>query len=278
MLVLLHVYTALIPCLAAHIYYTTFWHYILQHLNRFFMAYKQSCSGVLCCSRLIIMGVSASSLYRECTGSWGWRRGEWSAGREHFSKYGRWRAGILRKKPNRTNTVMQNEVTLTDLLQALEYVHKIKMVYKREEVSWAWLLVVLSRDCFGERHCTGQKADLCRNDNKYSSQFWVMPVYWRRWRNQGFSNFTYVIIDVYFSTFESVIVSRTLVGQVTFLKGLIAATFESSEPLHLLRCVSSIPSYIRESTDSLILYMCIRWKYMYARTLKKWLLTFSLKC
>ena len=39
-----------------------------------------------------------------------------------------------------------------------------------------------------------------------------------------------------------------------FLKGLIAAVFESSEPLHLLRLRMgmSAPSLHRESTDSLI--------------------------
>ena len=45
---------------------------------------------------------------------------------------------------------------------------------------------------FGERHCAGKKeADLCRNEVKYLR---------RKWRNQGFSNFTYVIVAVYFTT------------------------------------------------------------------------------
>ena len=44
--------------------------------------------------------------------------------------------------------------------------------------------------------------------------------------------------------FESVIVSRILVGHVMFLKGLIAAAFESSELLHLLRLGVSAHPYI----------------------------------
>ena len=36
------------------------------------------------------------------------------------------------------------------------------------------------------------------------------------------------------------------------LKGLIAAAFKSSEPLHLLRLGVSVPSLHRESADSLI--------------------------
>ena len=38
---------------------------------------------------------------------------------------------------------------------------------------------------------------------------------------------------------------ETLVGHVMYLKGLIAARFEGSEPLHLLRlngCVGTIPT------------------------------------
>ena len=47
---------------------------------------------------------------------------------------------------------------------------------------------------------------------------------------------------------------ETLVGHVIFLKGLIAAAFESSEPLYLLglKIDVSAPSLHRESTDSLI--------------------------
>ena len=47
---------------------------------------------------------------------------------------------------------------------------------------------------------------------------------------------------------------ETLVGHVMFLKGLIAAVLESSEPLHLLRlngCVSAIPIYTSVKTFSL---------------------------
>ena len=32
-----------------------------------------------------------------------------------------------------------------------------KMAYNREEVQWAWLLVVLSKDFFGQGHCASQK-------------------------------------------------------------------------------------------------------------------------
>ena len=45
-----------------------------------------------------------------------------------------------------------------------------------------------------------------------------------------------------------------LEGHVMCLKGLIAAVFEMSEPLHLLCLMGmSAPSLHRESTDSLIL-------------------------
>ena len=55
------------------------------------------------------------------------------------------------------------DVTVTDLLTSM---HKIKMVYNREEVQWAWLSVLLSKD-LSVRHCTGQKeAD---NEDEYLS-------------------------------------------------------------------------------------------------------------
>ena len=57
---------------------------------------------------------------------------------------------------------------------------------------------------------------------------------------------------VYFTTFESLIVYRTLVGHIMCLKWLVAATFESSGPLHLLKLGMSMPSLHRESTDSLV--------------------------
>ena len=50
----------------------------------------------------------------------------------------------------------------------------------------------------------------------------------------GFCNFTYVTVAVYFTTFESLIVYRNTRRPCMCLKGLIAATFESSEPLQLL--------------------------------------------
>ena len=78
----------------------------------FFVVYKQlyAISSIIApfrssaLFRLIIMGVLAPSRHTECTG---WRRGEGSAGKEgwrHFSKYGRWRAGLLRK-PNKTESI-----------------------------------------------------------------------------------------------------------------------------------------------------------------------------
>ena len=50
---------------------------------------------------------------------------------------------------------------------------------------------------------------------------------------------------MYFTTFEVLSYIETLVGHVMFLKGLIAAVFESSEPLYLLRLngrVGAIPT------------------------------------
>ena len=98
------------------------------------------------------------------------------------------------------STVTQNVVTLA----AHVSLHKIN----REKVPWAWLLVVFSKDVLVKGTAPAKKK----------------PIW-------GFSNFTYVIVDVYFTTFKSVIVS--LVGHVIFLKGLIATTFKSSDPLHL---------------------------------------------
>ena len=62
----------------------------------------------------------------------------------------------------------------------------------------------------------------------------------KKMEKSGFSIFTYVIVTVYFT--ECI---ETLVGHFMCLKGLIAATFESSEPLHLLRLngrVGAIPT------------------------------------
>ena len=58
----------------------------------------------------------------------------------------------------------------------------------------------------------------------------------------------YVIVTMYFTTFEVLSCIETLVGHVMCLKGLIAATFESSEPLHLLR----LNGRVGKSTKSLI--------------------------
>ena len=73
----------------------------------------------------------------------------------------------------------------------------------------------------------------------------------RRRRNQGFSNFTYITVTVYLSPLR--VLSCIEAGHVMCLKGLTAAVFESSEPLHLLRLMGVLaPSLHRESTDSLI--------------------------
>ena len=65
-----------------------------------------------------------------------------------------------------------------------------------------------------------------------------MPVYWRRWwTNRGFSKITHVIAAMYFTTFESLIVYRNTRRPCYVSKRLIAASFESSEPLHLLRLI-----------------------------------------
>ena len=61
----------------------------------------------------------------------------------------------------------------------------------------------------------------------------------------GFCNFTYVIVVVYFITFESLIMYRDTRKIYYVSKGLIAAAFKSSEPLPLLRlnrCVGAIPT------------------------------------
>ena len=54
----------------------------------------------------------------------------------------------------------------------------------------------------------------------------------------------YAIVAVYFTTLRVLLRTETLVGHVMCLKGLIAAAFESSEPLRLLRlngCIGAIP-------------------------------------
>ena len=72
-------------------------------------------------------------------------------------------------------------------------------------------------------------------------------------------NFLYVIVEVYFTYFESFIMCINTVGYVVCLKRLITALFERSEPFHLLRLMGvSVPSLHIESTDSMI--------YMYAAT------------
>ena len=54
----------------------------------------------------------------------------------------------------------------------------------------------------------------------------------------GFSKITHIIVAMYFTTFEGLIVYRNTLGHVMFLKGLIAAALESSEPLHFLRLIN----------------------------------------
>ena len=53
----------------------------------------------------------------------------------------------------------------------------------------------------------------------------------KKMEKSGFCNFTYIIVAVYFTTFECI---ETLVGHVMCLKELIAAAFESCELLRLL--------------------------------------------
>ena len=60
----------------------------------------------------------------------------------------------------------------------------------------------------------------------------------------GFCNFTYVIVAVYFATFESRIV-YTCINTCRPCYMSVAATFEGSEQLHLLKLnghVSTIPT------------------------------------
>ena len=66
-----------------------------------------------------------------------------------------------------------------------------------------------------------------------------------------------VIVPVYFTTFESLIVYRNTLRPCYVL---IGAALESSEPLHLLRLMGvSAPSLHRESTDSLIYWAMLLW-------------------
>ena len=61
--------------------------------------------------------------------------------------------------------------------------------------------------------------------------------------NWGFGNFTYVQCNLL--PLRVLLCLETLVGHVMYLKGLRAAVFESSDPLHLLRLngrVSAIPT------------------------------------
>ena len=61
------------------------------------------------------------------------------------------------------------------------------MVYNREEVPWARLLVVLSKDFFGQRHCADQKeADLCRNEDKYLGLSYACLLKKKKMEKSGF--------------------------------------------------------------------------------------------
>ena len=75
----------------------------------------------------------------------------------------------------------------------------------------------------------------------------------------GFWQFTYVIVTVYFIAFESVIVSRNTCRPCYVSKRFIAAAFESSELLHLLRLnvrVSTIPTRrVYRLSDILMLHI-----------------------
>ena len=61
----------------------------------------------------------------------------------------------------------------------------------------------------------------------------------RKMEKSGFCNYTYVIVAVYLRVLSCI---ETLVGHVMYLKEPIAAAFESSEPLRLLRHVGAIPT------------------------------------
>ena len=67
----------------------------------------------------------------------------------------------------------------------------------------------------------------------------------KKMEKSGFCNFAYVIVVVYFTTIESLIVYKNTRRPCYLSKRLIAAAFESSEPLLLLRLngrVGAIPT------------------------------------
>ena len=109
-------------------------------------------------------------------------------------------------------------------MQALKYVHKIKMAYNREEVQWLWLLVVLflvkgTVPAKKKPICAEVKIRLCLSTEEKDGEIGVLAI-----------SHT---VAVYFTTFESVIVSRNT-------KGLIDAAFESSDLLRLNGRVGAI--------------------------------------
>ena len=68
----------------------------------------------------------------------------------------------------------------------------------------------------------------------------------------GFSNFTYVIVTMYFTTFKSVIVSRN-----TRRPCYVSATFESSDPLPLLRLNGRVSEYLASSKEFYLLVLLL---------------------
>ena len=64
-------------------------------------------------------------------------------------------------------------------------------------------------------------------------------------KKSGFSKITHIIVAMYFTTFEGLIVYRNTRRPCYVSKRLIAAALESSEPLHFLRLngrVGAIPT------------------------------------
>ena len=54
----------------------------------------------------------------------------------------------------------------------------------------------------------------------------------KKWRNWSFSSFMYVVVVVYFTTFESVILYRNTHRPCYVSKAVIGAVFKSYELLH----------------------------------------------
>ena len=114
------------------------------------------------------------------------------------------------------------------------------MAYNREELRWAWLLVVRSKYILVKGTAPAKTKPICA-EMKINTFKPILSYTCLLKKNRGFSNFTYVTVAVNFTAFESVIVFRNTRRPGYVSKRAYSGPVRAScEQLHLLRLIGRV--------------------------------------